>query len=227
MNPDIVRKIKHAHLKGTFETLTLGHRFFLIVFLFSLLSSLLPHITLAQVRTQADETGPILAFDTGNTDYQDYLDQLNQELAQSFYQQQLQQQSLRRDRLTEAVKIYLEQHNSPMAPYAAVLVTLRNWKKIVALSNAESTMCRRYPVDKSNCWGVGGSDLWDMGDNLGQGVIAMNRFLNLHPKRSHVKYSQMSFEEMNGLYKQPPAQHWIDNNQIVYDELVILEQSIQ
>jgi hypothetical protein len=227
MNTDIVRKIKHAHLKGTFETLSFRHKFFLIVFIFSLFSTLIPHITAAQTPSMQEQNGPVLVFDTGNSDYQDYLDQLNLDIAQTYYQNQLQQQSLRRDRLTEAVRTYLSEHNSPLAQYAPVIVTLRNWKKIIALSNAESTMCRRYPTDKSNCWGVGGANLWDMGDNLGEGVIEMNRFLNKYPLRSSVKYSQMPFEWMNGLYKQPPAQHRVDNNSIVYDELVAHEKTIQ
>lgn len=227
MNPDIVRKIKQAHLKATFETLARHHRFFLMTFLVSLLTILLPHVTYAHVMHPTVAKNQPFVFDSSDTEYQDFLDQLNLDLSEKYYQEQTLQNSLRQQRLSDALKTYLEDRNSPLATYAPVIVTLRHWKKIIALSNAESTLCRRYPIDTANCWGVGGADLWDMGDNLGQGVIAMNKFLTFYPRRSDVKYYQMSFERMNGLYKQPPAQHWVDNNQIVYDDLVALEKSIE
>lgn len=227
MNTDIVRKIRHIDFKASAETLALQHRLFLFLFLFCLLSLTLPHITYANASTTNVKLAQRMVFDTGNSDHQDYLDQINLELADQYYQQQMQLSTLRRERLTQAVKTYLEERNSPLAPYSAIIVTLRNWKKIVALSNAESTLCRRYPVATSNCWGVGGANLWDMGDNLGEGVVEMNRFLNYYPRRSHVKYAQMPFEDMNGLYKQPAAQHWVDNNTLVYDQLVEIEKSIQ
>jgi hypothetical protein len=227
MNTDIVRKIKHMHVKATGESLATHYKFFLFIFLFSLLTATMPHISYAQAAESDAKLSQRLVFDTGNTEYQDYLDQLSLELADQFYRQQMQQQTLRRQRLTDALKTYLEERNSPLAPYSAIIVTLRNWKKIIALSNAESTLCKRYPVDSSNCWGVGGANLWDMGSNLGEGVIEMNKFLNNHPRRSHIKYAVMPFEDMNGLYKQPAAQHWVDNNTIIYDQLVELERSIQ
>ena len=227
MNPDIVRKIKQAHLKATFDTLARHHRLFLIIFLISLFTTVLPHITYANAIEQDENNGPALVFDGGNSDYQDYIDQLNLDLTDKYYREQMLEHALRQQRLSDALRTYLQEHRSPLAQYAPVLVTLRNWKKIVALSNAESTMCQRYPQATSNCWGVGGSNLWEMGDNLGQGVIAMNRFLNLYPRHSALKYHEMTFEQMNGLYKQPPAQHWVDNNQIVYDDLVAMEKSIE
>lgn len=188
----------------------------------------MPHAALAQMDTaEQSEVGPALVFDSGNSDYQDYLDQRSQEMTDAYYQQQIILQAARQELLTQRVRAYLVAHRSPLAEYTATLVSMRNWKKITALSNAESTMCRRYPVATANCWGVGGADMWDMGDNLGQGVVAMNHFLNNYPKRSSIKYSEMSFERMNGLYKQPPRQHWIDNNQVVYDDLTAIEASVQ
>lgn len=227
MNPDIVRKIKQAHLKATFETLARHHRFFLIIFLLSLFTTVIPHITYAHAIEQDKNNGPALVFESGNSDYEDYLSELNSNMKEKYYREQMLEHALKQQRLSDALKTYLEERRSPLAPYAPVLVTLRNWKKIIALSNAESTLCRRYPTDSSNCWGVGGADLWDMGDNLGQGVIAMNNFLNFYPRRSSLKYHEMTFEQMNGLYKQPPAQHWVDNNYIVYNQLVAMEKSIE
>ncbi len=221
---DIVKVLKIPHLKANFATLTLKHKFFLIVFLLSFTTILLPHETFAQ--TPAD-LGPVLIFDMSSTDYQDYLDQLSQDLTDKYYQEQALKQAIRQQKLTEKVQNYLRSEGSPLASFASTLVSLRNWKKIVALSNAESSMCEHYPEAKANCWGVGGASLWDLGTNLGDGVIAMNHFLNKFPKHSAVKYSSMSFEKMNGLYKQPPADHWVYNNQVVYDKLLAIEKSIQ
>ncbi|OGE89107.1 MAG: hypothetical protein A3J07_00935 [Candidatus Doudnabacteria bacterium RIFCSPLOWO2_02_FULL_49_13] len=227
MDIDIVRKIKNYPLKASFNTLALRHKFSLTLFLLGLLATLVPHVTYAQPPLLAPELGPALVFESGISDYEDYLSQLNQDLTDEYYQRQAVQQAIRQQKLATAVGAYLASQRSPLAPYASTLVSLRNWKKITALANAESTLCRRYPLDKANCWGVGGSDLWDMGDNLGEGVIAMNRFLNKYPLRSTVKYSQMSFERMNGLYKQPPGDHWVNNNKSVYNDLVAIESSIE
>jgi len=228
MDLDIIRKIKFPHLKASFETLALKHKFFLILFLLSLISTIIPHETYAlAANAQTNDQGPTLIFNAGNSDYQDYLDQLSQDATDKYYQEKLLAEQMRQARLVQKVRIYLQDQGSPLAAYTSTLVSLRNWKKIVALSNAESSMCRHYPTSTSNCWGVGGANLWDMGDNLGDGVITMNHFLNKYPLHSPVKYSQMTFEQMNGLYKQPPADHWVNNNKVVYQDLSEIEASIQ
>lgn len=226
MNTDIVRKIKFNHVKANFHTLASQHKFFLIIFLFSIVSTLTPHMISAQT-TSTQTNGPKLVFDTGNTDYQDYLTQINLDLTDQYFQSQARLAILRQERLTLKLQIYLKEQGSPLADYASVLVSLRNWKKIVALANAESSMCEKFPVSTNNCWGVGGTSLWTMGNNLGEGIVAMNHFLNAYPKHSLVKYSLMTFEQMNGLYKQPPADHWVNNNQVVYDDLIAIEQSVE
>ncbi len=227
MDLDIIRKIKFPHLKASFQTLALKHKLVLILFLVSILNMILPHEVYAQIQTPSEQdSGPVLVFDTGNSDYQDYLDQISADLTDQYYQDTIRQQAIREQKLIQKVEQYLARRGSPLASYTSTIVTLRNWKKILALSNAESSLCLRYPASTSNCWGVGGANLWDMGSNLGDGVIAMNHFLNNYPRRSPVKYTQMSFEKMNGLYKQPPAQHWVDNNYAVYDDLTAIENSL-
>jgi len=118
------------------------------------------------------------------------------------------------------VEEYLRSKQSPMADYTDVLLSQPNWKKIVALSNAESSLCRRYPVNTSNCWGIGGEKLWVLGDNLGEGIVAANNFLATYPVKGK-KYQDMSIEEMNGLYKQPYGAHWSVN---IYTVLMDLEK---
>ncbi|MEO8066000.1 MAG: hypothetical protein ABI643_04085 [Candidatus Doudnabacteria bacterium] len=228
MDLDIIRKLKFPHLKANFATLALKHKIISVIFLLSILVQLAPHETYAQTNDAVKDAdlGPLLVFNLNDTGYQDYLEMKGQELSDQYYQDQLLQQDLRLQKLTQKVLMYLKQQGSPLAEYAGTLVTLRNWKKIVALANAESGMCRHYPVAKANCWGIGGSNLWNMGNNLGQGVIEMNHFLNKYPLGSPEKYSQMSFDDMNGLYKQPAAQHWVDNILSVYDDLVAIENNL-
>jgi hypothetical protein len=227
MDLDIIRKLKFPHLKASFDTLALKHKLVLIVFLVSLLATLLPHESYAAAsQNNPSNTGPLLTFDLSDLSYADYLDTRSQELSDEYYQEQLHQQALRQIKLTTAVRDYLNQQGSPLAEYTETLITLRNWKKIVALANAESSMCRNYPANTANCWGVGGTNLWNMGANLGEGIVAMNHFLNKYPLSSPVKYSQMNFEQMNGLYKQPPAVHWVGNGRSVYDDLVSLENNL-
>ena len=223
-NMDIVKIIKSFHLKATYASLSLKQKFFLLIFLFSFIPTLVPQQTAAAAMIAPDYKSQ-LVFDTGADDYLGYLAQITQEASDQYYAEQLQMNKVRQQELTDKVKAYLQAQNSPLADYAFALVTMRNWKKIVALANAESSLCRHYPVDKANCWGVGGSNLWDMGDNLAQGLLAMNHFLNTYPK-GPIKYSQMSFDEMNGLYKQPAAEHWAYNAQTVYDDLSAIENSL-
>lgn len=218
---DIVKKIKP--IKATYENLSLINKLWIVLTLVSLFNFVFPHNGLGVNYAEA-KTSSSLVFDIGN--HYAYMQQL-QKSAKQFYQQQTLLKELeKQNKLAARLKAYLVSQRSPLADYASVLVKQNNWKKIIALSNAESTLCRKYPTATANCWGVGGSDLWDMGSNLGEGVVSMNNFLNNHPLKSSVKYSQMSFERMNGLYKQPPADHWVYNNQAVYDDLSALEKNL-
>ena len=223
---DIVRTLSFPHLKGSFQTLHLKQKFFFMVFVLSLIISLMPHQTYAAYQSTPKKEMPVLVFDLTDKSYQNYMDSISQFLSEQVYQSEVQKQVVRQQKLTQKVRSYLQTQKSPLANYADVLVTTKNWKKIVALSNAESSMCRNYPTSKANCWGVGGSDLWDMGNTLSDGIITMNKFLNNYPLKAKTKYAQMSFKQMNGLYKQPAAAHWLYNVQSVFDELSEIEKGI-
>ena len=221
---DIIPKIKFSYLKADFTTLALKHKLFLFLFLLSLFVTIVPHTTLAAL-ILVPKTQPFI-FDGSDMTWQDEMDQKGVDYTQQYFLARRQKDALQHARLVAAVQKYLVHEGSPLSDYAEVLVSLKNWKQIVALSNAESSMCRNYPVNIANCWGVGGSSLMDFGDNLGEGIVAMNQFLNANPRRSNLKYAQMSFDQMNGLYKQPAREHWLYNNQAVYDELAAIEKSI-
>lgn len=53
---------------------------------------------------------------------------------------------------------YLEQYNSPMAPYANFLFQMSekyglDFRLMVAIAQCESNLCKKAPPDSYNCWG--------------------------------------------------------------------------
>ena len=213
---DIVKKIKPL---ASYKNLSFRNKFSVIVILVSLAGIVVPQMM--HVKAQVQPTNEELTFIVG--DYDEFLFTQQLKAEKKLYHEQAVQKLRVQLKLNDRVRDDLLANNSPLANHVPTLLQQNNWKKIVALSNAESSLCRRYPVETNNCWGVGGTDLWTMGENLDEGIIAMNHFLNNYPKRSPVKYAQMSFEDMNGLYKQPARDHWLYNNQHVYYELAALE----
>lgn len=201
----------------------LRHKFLSFIALVSLVTWAFPHQASAAV-VPAETYSQPLVFVLGSRLV--YIDNLNFQLDKFYTRQKMQAEIDRQLELGARVKEYLAEQNSPLADYAYTLIQLSNWKKIIALSNAESGLCRHYPINKANCWGVGGPSLWYMGSNLQEGIVSMNQFLNTYPNNSQVKYAQMTFKQMNGLYKQPAAKHWVDNNQSVYDDLTAIENSL-
>ena len=222
---DIVTKIKP--LRATYESLGMIYKIVIALVLISLSSTIFPQQSFAS--DTEIPTAPFMVFESGDhTEYvNQYVFEIESELLYESKHDAAVAKLQRQLKLNDVLKKYLVQKRSPLAEYSSTILQQNNWKKIIALSNAESTMCRRYIESLSNCWGVGGSDLWDMGDNLGEGVVEMNKFLNNSPRQSRVKYSQMNFEQMNGLYKQPPGDHWVYNNLEVYNELTALERSMK
>ena len=223
---DIFKKLTFNDLKASFEKLKPKQKFYLLVFLLSLVLNLIPHETYAFTIKAPTASEPILVFNLSDDSVENYLEAWSAILTDQYRRQEIVAQAQRQQKLTQKIETYLAARNSPLAKFAPTLVTVKNWKKIIALSNAESTLCRFYPKSTANCWGVGGSDLWDFGNDLHDGIIGMNRFLNEYPKKMSTKYSQMSFERMNGLYKQPPGAHWVFNAKVIYDDLTVIESSL-
>ena len=219
---DILRivKPKKILIKASYQTLSFSYKLGIILVLLSMFGVMFP----AQAIGADLEQALPLVFTQG--DQTEYLSELSDEALKRYRIEKL-ETALRQERtLSGALTVYLRAYNSPLADHTKALVKTKNWKKIVALANAESSLCRKYPARTNNCWGVGGSNLWTMGSNLSEGVAAMDDFLNNHPKSWETKYADMTFEQMNGLYKQPPRDHWVFNNQTVYDDLVDIEKNI-
>src|SRR4029079_9880621 len=109
---DIIPQIKIPHSKADFASLALKHKLFLVIFLVSLVANLLPHETFALAVNHA-QTEPVLVFDTANSDYRDYLDQIGKRFTDEYQQQKLHEQALKQERLVVAVKKYLSNQGSP------------------------------------------------------------------------------------------------------------------
>jgi hypothetical protein len=218
---DIVKKIKP--LKATYESLRWYHKIGSAIVIVALMTTVFPQKSFASEGEQ--EIFPEIVFEAG--DHTQFMEEILDDASFQYRHETAVQKLQRQLKMNGALKEYLQKKRSPLAEYSAIILQQNNWKKIIALSNAESSLCRRYIEEKANCWGVGGSNLWDMGENLGDGVVAMNKFLNTAPNKSKVKYSQMNFEQMNGLYKQPPGDHWVYNNLEIYNELTALEKSLK
>jgi hypothetical protein len=223
---DIVRIITFAQFKATHTSLRPKQKIFLSIFLLAIFLNLFPNQTHAFTIKAPTAAKPILVFDSSDKSYQNVIDYINNGWLNRAENEKAREEAVQKGRLAVRLHAYLTDRRSPLADYSGVLVSVKNWKQIIALANAESSMCRTYPEKLANCWGVGGAQLWDMGQTLGDGVLEMNKFLGNYPLRSKVKYSQMTFNQMNGLYKQPAAAHWLYNVQSVYDDLVAIENNI-
>ena len=128
-------------------------------------------------------------------------------------------------KLAKSVKEYLEKRKSPLAECSDIIVEQNNWKKILSLANAESGLGKHTIPGTYNYWGVmAGSTLKVMATNKCDAIPSMNEFLANYPRRSQVKYQDMSIERMNGLYKQPYGLHWTINNKVVLNHLTDLEK---
>jgi hypothetical protein len=82
------------------------------------------------------------------------------------------------DPLTERkafLTTYLESKHSPLAAHVDALSEQTQWKLIIAISNSESSYCKRNELN--NCWGIGGA--WNLKayNNYDQAIADVNRLL--------------------------------------------------
>lgn len=138
---------------------------------------------------------------------------------------QAQEVSVERSKLEISLRDYLKSKNSPLVSATDTLITLPSWRRILALSNAESSFCKNLSDNRlklHQCWGVGGSEPWDFGDNWDEAVVNMQAFLNNYPGKNNPnqpKYIDWTYVQMNGVYKQPAANHWLVNIYTIEEEL--------
>ncbi len=127
--------------------------------------------------------------------------------------------------LKNLLREYLAKRNSPLAACADTLVDQENMDKILSLGAAESGLAKRYIRSTNNIWGWNGGRS-NMGATLCDAVVQMNTNLENYPRRSVVKYADMSYTDMCGLYKQPCKEkgnhHWVRNNQAIVNDMTRL-----
>jgi hypothetical protein len=64
------------------------------------------------------------------------------------------------DARAEIIRQYLERYNSPLIPYADLLVQVADkhdfdYRWMVAIAQQESNLCKKIPYESYNCWGWG------------------------------------------------------------------------
>src|SRR5438105_4665699 len=108
----------HGHFRARLSS---KERLILVISLFSLISWHLPVATKAYAKT--GETTNSLTFEINQ----------NQNLTQTAKIAEM-------DKKVASVRNYLESKSSPLALYTEILLAQNDWKKIIAISNSESTM---------------------------------------------------------------------------------------
>ena len=95
-------------------------------------------------------------------------------------------------------KYLTEVRPSPLAAYVDVLAVQPHWRRIVAISFVESTMCKRHYYN--NCWGITYSRGLAKYPTFKEAIVDTNRVLE--------KYSNRTYRQMNGVYVQPYNPSW-------------------
>lgn len=87
------------------------------------------------------------------------------------------------DARPEIIKQYLEYYNSPLIPYANLIVQTADkykidFRLITAIAQQESNLCKIIPPGSFNCWGWGITSVGTLGfDSYEQGIEVVSRGL--------------------------------------------------
>jgi hypothetical protein len=103
----------------------------------------------------------------------------------------------------QVLRTYLAKKNSPLADYSETLLAQENWKLVLAISNGESTMCKRQR--NYNCWGIGGA--WNLRQysSFEEGIVDVNRILT----DKYVARGLDSPEKIVNRYVGHPNSNWV------------------
>ncbi len=124
------------------------------------------------------------------------------------------------DKKVKLVRTYLESKNSPLAPYTEIIIAQDDWKKILAISNAESNM--GIHCYGNNCSGIFGYDARTGKYGLKTYKSKVDWMLDLQALIDQ-RYKNMSLDKMNGIYVQPRSASWYAASSKVYNDLVNIE----
>lgn len=87
------------------------------------------------------------------------------------------------DARAEILKQYMEEHDSPLAPYAQLIVQTSDnysldFRLITAIARQESNICRIIPAESYNCWGWGIHSNGSLGfDSFQEGIETVSEGL--------------------------------------------------
>lgn len=107
-------------------------------------------------------------------------------------------------------KYFTEVRPSALVNYVDVLAEQSQWRKIIAISFVESTMCKRHYYN--NCWGITYRSGLAKYPSFAEAIVDTNRVLEK-------RYSDKTYEQMNGVYVQPKNPNWLRGAKQIEAEL--------
>ena len=116
------------------------------------------------------------------------------------------------------VRNYLESKDSPLANYTEILLAQPNWKTIIAISNAESTLGKHCYMN--NCSGIFGQNGLKTYDTVPDWIVDMQNLLSN-------RYDGWTLQQMDGIYVYPRSSSWFIATTTVYQDLDQIEQHFQ
>ncbi len=182
-----------------------------IIALFSLVVSFHPTtMKAATAKTLGQENGLVFEVKTETAGYVMNPENQNSQISKE-----------NAERSAELLQDYLESKGSPLAPYAGILLAQQDWKTILAISNAESTLGKHCYYN--NCSGIYGR--YDMGyaglkkyETKADWIVDLQRLLDK-------RYEGWTLDKMNGIYVVPASSSWIRATKTIYNDLTKLEKN--
>ena len=114
------------------------------------------------------------------------------------------------DARPEIIKQYLEYYNSPLVPYANLIVQTADkykidFRLITAIAQQESNLCKIIPPGSYNCWGWGITSVGTLGfDSFEQGIEEVSRGL----KQNYIDEGYTTVEQIMSKYTPSSNGSW-------------------
>ncbi len=113
------------------------------------------------------------------------------------------------DARAEILRQYLRRFQSPLEPYADLIVSTADsygldFNIIVAIAQCESNLCKKTPSESNNCWGYGiptGAKSGTNFQNLSHGIESVGKLLYKYK----TQYSAATPDQIGPIYAPPSA----------------------
>lgn len=120
------------------------------------------------------------------------------------------------DELVTAVRLYLESKQSPLAPYAHLIIKEPNWQQALAITFVESNFCKRAANMNCGSVGVGPShQSWRKFENHFNGFQAVTKLL----EKPLYKDKYNTCKKKIGVYVVPGSSNWLRGCEKVEQEM--------